>query len=45
MSEDDYRVLEPLDRFLNFLMSVVAINSEFKKQKDLWEKLYTLSTG
>lgn len=40
MSEEEYRILEKLDRFLNFLMRVVVINPEFKKREDLWEKLY-----
>lgn len=40
LSEEEYRVLEKMDRFLNFLMRVVVINPEFKRRRDLWEKLY-----
>lgn len=40
LTEDEYAQLERLDRFLNFLMRVVVVNPEFKRQKSLWTKLY-----
>ncbi len=40
LSEEEYKVLEKLDRFLNFLLRVIVINPEFKRRKDLWDKLY-----
>ncbi len=39
-SSKDYEALEKMDRFLNFLMRVVAVNPAFEKQRDLWQNLY-----
>jgi hypothetical protein len=40
LSEEEYKMLERLDRFLNFLLRVIVINPDFKRRKDLWDKLY-----
>jgi len=40
LNEEEYKVLEKFDRFLNFLLRVIVINPEFKRRRDLWDKLY-----
>lgn len=40
ISEEEYKKLEKLDRFLNFLLRVIVLNPEFKRRRDLWDKLY-----
>jgi hypothetical protein len=41
VSEEEYPVLEKLDRFLNFLRRVTVIDPEFKERRcGLWKDLY-----
>jgi hypothetical protein len=40
VSIEEYISLDKLDKFFNFLVRAKEVNPEFKKQRELWERLY-----
>ena len=40
ITDSEYKILEKLDKFLNFMARIVEVNPEFPRQGDVWERLF-----